>query len=208
MRFWGRGERLMRGRTTLALRAHRALPLLLLPACSPEAREIAARPVSAVASVSAAPSASASERAIPLGLADCHLPAKRPSSFGVEYLQHILPHGGEDRLVGGELTTKDNVCPRRGSVGACTTISYAQMDAVYKAAQENGFCSLRHHAPPRGSTPHYGSRTITIYIGEKSFEVSDSSRNLLDEPSNKRFYKIVDTISNLGSAGIVTKPVP
>ena len=133
----------------------------------------------------------------------CNLPAVRPSSFGVKQLQHVMPHGRPDSWAGGELATKRNVCPRDAKapiVAGCTTIGEAEMDAVYRALQAGGFCSLRHESPPRRGSPHYGSRSITIYIGETSFEVSDSSADLLDPASNKRFYEIADAIVQAGLA--------
>lgn len=210
--------------------ALRGLALLLLSsACgAPEAPDTAIPQASAsaelviavVAPSSAAPSESAPPSAAPVALDEpaqatppkpgpCNLPYQRPSSFGVKQLQHVMPHGRPDSWAGGELTTKSNVCPREPKahvVAGCTTITDAQMDAVYKALQKGSFCSLRHHSPTRRSSPHYGSRSITIYIGETSFEVSDASHDLLDEPSNKRFYEIADVIINTGLAG--TKPVP
>lgn len=222
-RFWGRAERASR---TLSL-------LLLLSACSAsDAREeialakssastdvtiasVVVVPASASAAVSAssAPSAEAlaadePEQASPPVPGDCNLPATRPASFGVKQLQHILPHGRPDSWAGGELSTKSNVCPRNPRahvVAACTTVSDAQMDAVYKALVGGRFCSLRHHSPPRRSSPHYGSRSITVYIGERSFEMGDSSGELLDEPSNKRFYTMTDAIT---SAGLAASPPP
>jgi hypothetical protein len=214
----------------LDVRALLVFPLLLLlGACSSLERSEPAAPVTsefaivtreAQPSPSAAPSASAApseesiaadepEPATPPEPGACSLPAERPSSFGVKQLQHMMPHGRPDSWAGGELTTKTNVCPREPKahvVPACTTISDAQMDQVYRALVKGRFCSLRHHSPPRRSSPHYGSRSITVYIGERSFEVSDSSGDLLDEASKKRFYEIADVIINTGLAA--AKPVP
>jgi len=88
----------------------------------------------------------------------------------------------------------------------CSVISDAAMAAVYKSLVTGRFCALRHQSPSPYVSPHYGSRTITIYVGEHWFEVSDSSGHLLDKASHKRFYEMADAITSAGQAAGAQPP--
>lgn len=149
------------------------------------------------------PSSSAEVVSNPIAMSKgpCFLPAKRPASFGVKQVQHQLPIGRPSAWFGSELATQTNVCPRdeSGLTPPCRRISEVEMESIYRRLVDGKFCALRPRSPSEGTSPHYGSHTITVFIGEHWFEVTDSSHSLLVAASRKRFYELFDLITSVAA---------
>ncbi|MCB9605595.1 MAG: hypothetical protein H6716_03335 [Polyangiaceae bacterium] len=123
----------------------------------------------------------------------CELSEKRPADFGIRIAQHILPRGREAERRGVELRGSD--CKPAGDAPPCKVVPSKLLDELYAKARAVRFCSLERVDPPQRSSPHYGMRYITLFVGDAHFEVGDTSRALLTADSRKRFEELWDAVT-------------
>lgn len=132
----------------------------------------------------------------------CALPLQRPKRFSARFLRHVVPHGAPTRWEGVELHGEGTPCPADPAAhvaAPCTLVSAAKLDLLYRKIRDEQFCGLRELRPSPGGSPHYGFRSITLWVAGQQHEVSDSSQAQLDPESNKRFYAIVQAIDEARS---------
>ncbi len=132
----------------------------------------------------------------------CALPVQRPKSFSARFLRHVVPHGAPTRWEGVELHGEGTPCPADPAAhvtAPCTQVSAAKLDLLYRKIRDEQFCGLRQRRASPGTSPHYGFRSITLWIAGKQHEVSDSSQAQLDHESNRRFYAIVQALDEARS---------
>ncbi|MFO0553385.1 MAG: hypothetical protein U0271_33685 [Polyangiaceae bacterium] len=169
---------------------------LLSAACrAEEPRSNAVEVTVASVSNSATQAPSALEREPPrVGV--CPLPATAPADFGIKIVRHVMPHGREDYWEGQELFSAGNHCPAnpKDTTTPCKEVDRSRMAKVYATLLESDLCGLSTLPAGTYMSPHYGSRSITVYLGGRELMTTDSVDHLLDERSKPRFYQIIDQV--------------
>lgn len=125
------------------------------------------------------------------------LPPRRPADMVFRFQRTVVPHGAPIRHEGIELHGPATPCPatsgpRTDPVLPCRQVSEATLDLIFRELKARRFDSIA--TAPRNSSPHYGTRALTVVWGSNVCDLVDSALSGPQGSGAKAFGDLVDLV--------------